>query len=66
VCQQALGHSSLKMTRRHCQALDFDDVFKTHKKASPVDNAMKECGWRHYGLSRTVVAPRLLHLGRLV
>jgi len=43
VCQQALGHESLEMTRRYCQTLGFDDVFKTHKEASPVDNAMRKC-----------------------
>ena len=37
-CQYALGHSSLEMTRRYCQALNFDDVFKRHQVASPVDN----------------------------
>lgn len=39
-CQYALGHSSLDMTRRCCQALDFEDVFKRHEVASPVDNAL--------------------------
>jgi len=36
--QSALGHSSLEMTRRYCQALGFEDVFKEHEMASPVDN----------------------------
>jgi integrase/recombinase XerD len=40
-CQYALGHSSLEMTRRYCQALGFDDVFKRHETASPIDNALK-------------------------
>jgi site-specific recombinase XerD len=39
--QAALGHSSLEMTRRYCQALGFDEVFKSHELASPVDNALK-------------------------
>lgn len=37
-CQYALGHNSLEMTRRYCQALGFDDVYKRHQIASPVDN----------------------------
>jgi site-specific recombinase XerD len=41
-CQYSLGHSSLEMTRRYCQALNFDDVFKKHQLASPVDNALKK------------------------
>jgi len=40
-CQYALGHSSLEMTRHYCQALGFEDVFKRHETASPVDNALK-------------------------
>ena len=40
--QAALGHSSLEMTRRYCQALGFEDVFKAHEIASPVDNVLKE------------------------
>ena len=36
--QATLGHSSLEMTRRYCQALGFEDVFKEHEMASPVDN----------------------------
>ena len=36
--QSILGHSSLEMTRRYCQALGFEDVFKEHEMASPVDN----------------------------
>ncbi len=39
--QASLGHSSLEMTRRYCQALGFEDVFKEHEIASPVDNALK-------------------------
>ena len=35
--QIALGHSTLEMTRRYTQALGFDDVFKRHVMASPVD-----------------------------
>ena len=41
-CQYALGHSSLEMTRRYCQALNFDVVFKRHQIASPVDNALRK------------------------
>jgi len=40
-CQYALGHSSLEMTRRYCQALGFEDVFKRHEVASPIDNVLK-------------------------
>ena len=40
-CQYALGHSSLAMTRHYTQALGFEDVFKKHQMASPVDNAVK-------------------------
>ena len=32
-----LGRASLEMTRRYIQALGFDDVFKRHVLASPVD-----------------------------
>lgn len=39
--QIALGHSALEMTRRYTQALGFDDVFKRHVLASPVDRAIK-------------------------
>ena len=35
--QIALGHSTLEMTRLYTQALGFDDVFKRHVVASPVD-----------------------------
>jgi hypothetical protein len=35
--QIALGHTTLEMTRRYTQALGFDDVFKRHVMASPVD-----------------------------
>ena len=38
--QYALGHSTLQMTQRYCQALDFDDVRKKHAVASPVSNAL--------------------------
>jgi len=38
--QIALGHSTLEMTRRYTQALGFDDVFKRHVLASPVDRAI--------------------------
>ena len=32
-----LGYKTLDMTRRYTQALGFDDVFKRHVMASPVD-----------------------------
>ncbi|GAI02760.1 unnamed protein product, partial [marine sediment metagenome] len=35
--QIALGHPTLEMTRRYTQALGFEDVFKRHVLASPVD-----------------------------
>jgi site-specific recombinase XerD len=35
--QIALGHTTLEMTRRYTQALGFEDVFKRHVMASPVD-----------------------------
>ena len=35
--QIALGHTTLEMTRRYTQALGFEDVFKRHVLASPVD-----------------------------
>jgi len=38
--QIALGHTTLEMTRRYTQALGFDDVFKRHVLASPVDRLM--------------------------
>jgi len=39
--QIALGHSTLEMTRRYTQALGFEDVFKRHVLASPVDRLIK-------------------------
>jgi integrase/recombinase XerC len=39
--QIALGHTTLEMTRRYTQALGFDDVYKRHMVASPVDRLMK-------------------------
>jgi len=35
--QIALGHTTLEMTRKYTQALGFEDVFKRHVMASPVD-----------------------------
>ena len=35
--QIALGHTTLEMTRKYTQALGFEDVFKRHMVASPVD-----------------------------
>jgi len=37
VLQASLGHASLDMTRRYCASLGFEDVFREHEKASPVD-----------------------------
>ena len=49
--QAALGHSSLEMTRQYCQALGFEDVFKEHEIASPIDNALKSRhGRKRYGI----------------
>jgi site-specific recombinase XerD len=39
--QIALGHTTLEMTRRYTQALGFDDVYKRHMVASPVDRLVK-------------------------
>jgi len=39
--QIALGHSTLEMTRRYTQALGFEDVFKRHVLASPVDRLVR-------------------------
>jgi site-specific recombinase XerD len=39
--QMALGHSTLEMTRRYTQALGFEDVFKRHVVASPVDRLLR-------------------------
>ena len=39
--QIALGHTTLEMTRRYTQALGFEDVFKRHVLASPVDRLAK-------------------------
>jgi len=36
-----MGHTTLEMTRRYTQALGFDDVYKRHVVASPVDRLMK-------------------------
>jgi site-specific recombinase XerD len=37
-CQYLLGHQSLEMTKRYCQSLGFEDAYKAHIKASPIDN----------------------------
>ena len=39
--QIALGHTTLEMTRRYTQALGFEDVFKRHMVASPVDRLIR-------------------------
>ncbi|MFC1984517.1 tyrosine-type recombinase/integrase [Chloroflexota bacterium] len=39
--QIALGHTTLEMTRRYTQALGFEDVFKRHILASPVDRLIR-------------------------
>jgi site-specific recombinase XerD len=39
--QIALGHTTLEMTWRYTQALGFDDVFKRHVMASPVDRLVR-------------------------
>ncbi|MFC1955318.1 tyrosine-type recombinase/integrase [Chloroflexota bacterium] len=39
--QIALGHTTLEMTRRYTQALGFEDVFKRHVVASPVDRLIR-------------------------
>jgi site-specific recombinase XerD len=39
--QIALGHTTLEMTRRYTQALGFDDVYKRHVVASPVDRLVR-------------------------
>ena len=39
--QIALGHTTLEMTRRYTQALGFEDVFKRHVMASPVDRLIR-------------------------
>ncbi len=39
--QMALGHSTLEMTKRYTQALGFENVFKRHVLASPVDRLTK-------------------------
>jgi site-specific recombinase XerD len=36
--QLLLGHSSLEMVKRYLGSLQFEDAFKEHIKASPVDN----------------------------
>lgn len=35
--QASLGHSTLEMSRRYCQALSFEDAQRRHRQASPVD-----------------------------
>ena len=39
--QIALGHTTLEMTRKYTQALGFEDVFKRHIIASPVDRLVR-------------------------
>lgn len=38
--ERGLGHTTLEMTRRYTQVLGFDDVFKRHVVASPVDRLL--------------------------
>ena len=42
--QIALGHTTLEMTRKYTQALGFEDVFKRHVMASPVDRLVRRIG----------------------
>ena len=39
--QSILGHSSLEMTRRYCQAMGFEDVVDEHARASPIDKVLR-------------------------
>jgi hypothetical protein len=39
--RRLLGHTTLEMTRIYTQALGFDDVFKRHVVASPVDRLVR-------------------------
>ena len=41
-CQYFLGHQSLEMTKRYCQSLGFEEAYKAHVKASPIDNLSEE------------------------
>jgi site-specific recombinase XerD len=41
-CQYLLGHHSLEMTKRYCQSLGFEDAYRAHIKASPIDNLSKK------------------------
>ncbi|MFC1992877.1 tyrosine-type recombinase/integrase, partial [Chloroflexota bacterium] len=36
--QRLLGHTTLMMTNRYCQAVGCYDAVESHKKYSPVDN----------------------------
>ena len=35
--QRLLGHTTLMMTNRYCQAVGFYDAIESHKRYSPVD-----------------------------
>ena len=39
--QIALGQTTLEMTKKYTQALGFEDVFKRHIMANPVDRLMR-------------------------
>jgi integrase/recombinase XerD len=36
--QRLLGHTTLMMTNRYCQAVGCLDAVEAHKKYSPIDN----------------------------
>ena len=36
--QRLLGHTTLMMTNRYCQAVGCEDVVEAHRKYSPIDN----------------------------
>jgi len=39
--QRLLGHTTLMMTNRYCQAVGCCDASEAHKKCSPIDNLSK-------------------------
>ncbi len=44
VLQASLDHASPDMTRRYCAGLSFEDVFREHERASPVDRLKRVDG----------------------
>jgi len=61
--QRLLGHTTLMMTNRYCQAVGCYDAVEAHKQYSPVDRLGKQTN-RNYALLRTTIQSRFQLLYR--